>query len=723
METILGYIENITFVNPDNGFTIAKLKEGRKKEFTCIVGYLPAIQPGETLQCQGEWKNHPTYGMQFEVKEFSSQSPSDIVGIQKYLESGLIKGIGPFYAEKIVKEFGIDTLNVIDTTPEKLTQISGIGEKRVQKIKECFDAQKAIRNVIIFLRTYGVSPSYAQKIFKVYGENSISKIKENPYQLAKDIFGIGFKSADKIAQKLGIDLKSPIRIFSGLEFVLWELTNEGHSCYPEKEFIPIAKETLEVEENVIQEAIDALVLKSELVKSQLNSLDYLWLKPLYFFESGIAKELNRIKASGSFLRAVDAPKAIEWVQKKLTINLADKQKTAVIGGVSDKIHIITGGPGTGKSTITNAILTITEKLSKKIILCAPTGRAAKRMTEITKKKAFTIHALLEFDFSSGGFKKNKNDPIKADLIIIDEASMIDTSLMYYLLRAIPNEARIIFVGDIDQLPSVGPGNVLKDIIASKSVALTKLTEIFRQAASSKIILNAHRINSGGFPDISNSPRSDFIFYEMEEPEMIKKKIVDLVKFELPKTKKFNLDDIQVLSPMKKGIIGCNNLNLSLQEALNPSSMCIFRNGYRYQAKDKVIQLKNNYSKQVYNGDIGKIVQIDLSEQLVMIAFEERMISYDFSELDEISLAYAISVHKFQGSEAPCIIVPVHMSHYKLLHRNLLYTAITRGKKHVIVLGTKKALFMTIKNEEILKRHSGLEKAIKDYETMVPAGRF
>ena len=717
MDTLQGYIEYITFSNADNGFLIAKFKEKQKKDLTTIIGVMPSVQPGEALSIEGDWKNHATFGRQFEVKNFVIEIPSDIVGIQKYLESGLVKGIGPVYAEKIVEKFGKETLDIIDEKPHRLLEVEGIGKKRIEMIRKNWEDQKIIRQVIIFLRTYGISPTYAQKIYKMYANASIQKVKENPYILAKDISGIGFKIADNIAEKLGFEKTSPLRISSGIEYVLFELTSSGHTCYPLEDFLKTAQKILEVEDTLIKKELESLFLKKQVIKDFLDKdgekKEFIWLQSFYFFEQNIAKELNRIKKTSSNLRVINTEKAILWSEKKLNIELAQNQKIAIKESIDKKLHIITGGPGTGKSTITNAILKILEEVTLKIYLCAPTGRAAKRLSEITKKKAYTIHSLLECDFSSKGFKRDENNPLKCDLIIVDEASMIDTLLLYHLLKAIPSNAKVIFIGDIDQLPSVGAGNTLKDMIASDKVYFTKLTEIYRQAKDSKIILNAHLINQASMPDIHTDKNSDFRFIYLEDLEEIEKKILYLVEKELPKRNFHSLDDIQVIAPMKRGKVGIENLNLVLQNTLNPSSKPLFRSGRRFHVKDKVMQIRNNYQKNVFNGDIGKILHIDTIDQRLDIGFDENVVSYDFSELDEINLAYCVSVHKFQGSECPCIIMPIHTTHYKLLQKNLLYTAITRGKKLVILIGTTKALSIAVNNKEVLKRYTGLENAIRN----------
>ena len=713
MEEITGYIEAIVFVQPENGFTVARLKEADKKDFTVIRGYIPSVQPGETVLCRGEWKNHPSHGRQFEVAEYIIESPCDVVGIQKYLESGLVKGIGHGYAKKIVDRFGADTLMVIDQAPDRLLEIQGLGKKRLESIKECWQKQRSIRDVMIFLRTHGVTPAYAQKIYKAYGDKSIEKVKENPYQLAKDIFGIGFKLSDIIAQRMGFAIHSPLRIRAGIEHVLWEMAGDGHTCYPIREFLPVAQKILEVDTTLIESEMRDMMEKNLLAQGDLGE-PFIWLKPFYAYEQGIARDLMRLTKSPLAIRSIDAGKAADWVQAQLKIEFASQQKEAVIKALTDKVHIITGGPGTGKSTITKAILTITGKLTDKILLAAPTGRAAKRLTQITGKKALTIHSLLEMDFASGGFKRGKDNPLDCDLIILDESSMIDTPLLFHLLRSIPNTARVLLVGDIDQLPSVGPGTVLKDLIQSELLGVTRLTEIFRQAKGSKIITNAHKINQGEFPDLYNPERSDFHFISAETPEAILEIILQLVSKDIPEKWRFNsFDDIQVLSPMRRGVIGAEMLNDALQNLLNPSGQPLFRAGRRFHVHDKVMQIKNNYDKHVYNGDIGRITQIDTIEGKMAVEFDDQLVEYDFTDLDELVLAYACSVHKYQGSECPCIVLPIHTSHFKLLHRNLLYTGVTRGKKQVYLVGTPKAIAIAIQNDQVQKRYTGLIRAMKD----------
>jgi exodeoxyribonuclease V alpha subunit len=718
MEKLVGYVERITYQSAENGYTVAHLKCRSFHQTICIVGFMPALQPGETICCDGTWKRHLIHGNQFQVQSYQIEAPADVIGIKKYLGSGLISGIGPVYAEKIVEKFGTETLNIIDQTPEKLAEVSGIGPKRIEQIKNCWNDQKSIRNVMIFLQSCGVSPGFAQKIFKTYRENSIAVVKENPYTLARSMIGVGFKTADNLANKLGIAKEAPQRVDAGIEYVLSCLSEEGHVCYPTDELLTVASEMLDLPQEIIQVRITTLEEEGRLVlASQVHEgllRQFVWLKPLYLAESGIAREIRRLQSRPSPLRRVDVHKALAWVQNQFNIHLAQNQVLAVQKSLIEKMHIITGGPGTGKSTITKTILAITEKLTSKIILCAPTGRAAKRMAEITGKEASTIHSLLEYDFKVGKFKRNKENPLDCDLIIIDESSMIDTYLMYSLLKAIPDRSRVLFVGDINQLPSVGPGNVLRDMIDGNAIPVTLLNEIFRQAAGSSIVVSAHQINKGLMPDCANIAGSDFFFIEASEPEIILKNIVGLVCQRLPKKYGFQpLQDIQVLAPMKKGVIGTENLNSVLQENLNRRGNPFQWGGNRFFVGDKVMQLRNDYKKEVYNGDIGYISKIDLDGQQVCVSMDGREVFYDYSDLDELVLAYAASIHKYQGSECPCIVIPVHTSHFKLLHRNLLYTGVTRGKKLVVLVGTKKALSIAVHNDDVKKRYTALHGMLID----------
>ncbi|MCB1109512.1 MAG: ATP-dependent RecD-like DNA helicase [Chlamydiia bacterium] len=721
MDQLSGFIDAIVFASEETGFTVARLKTPRQSDLITVVGSMPGVNPGETLHCKGQWKHHPRHGRQFEVESYELTAPVDVLGIQKYLESGMVKGVGPVYAKRIVETFGVKTLEVIDKQPHRLTEVPGIGEKRVEKIAACWGEQRSVRNVMIFLQAHQVRPSFAQKIFRRYGEESIEKVKENPYSLAKEIYGIGFKTADELAQNLGIAKDSPLRIKAGIEHVLWELSNEGNVCFLKEAFIPEAEAMLEIDGVLIAEQLGDLEMEGHIMEDTLDDKAYIWVRPLYNAEWGIAREIKRLFEAPGNIRPIQVDKAIDWAQEKHRIRFAKEQKQAIAKSLEEKVHIITGGPGTGKSTITRAILSITSKVTDKITLAAPTGRAAKRMSEITGKKAFTIHSLLEFDFNEGGFKRNRDNPLTARLLIIDEASMIDTLLMYNLLKAIPDETRIIFIGDIDQLPSVGPGNVLKDMIYSESLPVSRLKWIFRQGKGSRIVANAHRINAGYFPETEHEQGSDFAFFSVESPEEILAKIIELIETHIPNRFPFNpIDDIQVLSPMKKGIIGTDNLNHALQQRLNPQALHLVRMGRHFNLHDKVMQIRNNYDKKVYNGDVGRITAINQEEQELTVTFDGKEVVYDFCDIDELMLAYAVSIHKYQGSECPCVIIPVHTSHFKLLFRNLLYTGITRGKKLVILLGTKKALAIAVKTDNVKTRYTGLQHFLMQSLSPQPA---
>lgn len=710
MDEICGLVESIVFQMEDTGFTVARLKVRGAKDGIVVRGIIPSLRAGETIHCKGEWRKHAQHGLQFEVQSFTCTLPTDVGAIQKYLESGMIKGIGPTYAKRIVEKFGAKTLEVIESNPELLYEVEGIGEKRGEKIVTSWQDQKEIRNIMIFLRGHGIGNAVAHKIYKKYGDKSVEKLRQNPYLIAREIHGIGFKSADQIAKQLGFTEDSPLRLAAAIEFLLWELSQEGHTYAPKEFLFEKTAEMLELGTvDLEQPLVDLAEQKAVFVEEERVAIRMLALS-----EKGIAREVQRLATHGCSIRPVHGEKALEWVAARMQIDLAEEQKASILQGVSAKFLVITGGPGTGKSTITKAILQITEKISDKILLAAPTGRAAKRMSEINKKFAQTIHALLEVDFQAGGFKKGKEDPLDCDLLIIDEASMVDTFLMYSLLRAIPSHARVIIIGDIDQLPSVGPGNILRDCIDSGKIPVIRLTKIFRQAGNSQIVVNAHRINNGEFPFLQHNKHSDFDFIEHEDPAQIMETIKRLITVDLPKNFRFNrFEDIQVLAPMKKGVVGIENLNTCLQAALNPGPLSFHRFGQGFRVGDKVIQMKNNYQKVVFNGDVGTIVDADITEHVVSIRFGEKIVEYESHELDEISLAYAISIHKYQGSECPCVIIPIHTSHFKLLQRNLLYTGITRGKRRVIVVGSKKAIAMAVHNEEVKKRFTHLKEALID----------
>jgi exodeoxyribonuclease V alpha subunit len=717
---IKGQIERITYYNEENGYTIAKVKAVGRHELVTVVGNLLSVNPGEVLKLQGEWHFHPKFGEQFKIVSYESVVPASVKGIEKYLGSGLIKGIGPVIAKRLVSQFGLETLNIIETDIQKLHDVEGIGDKRIQMIRKAWDDQKEIREVMLFLQDYGVSPAYGAKIFKKYGKKSIEVVRENPYKLATDIFGIGFITADKIAEKLGISKDSQIRAEAGILYVLHQLSDDGHVYYPYGHLIEECKQILNVDKDTIVKAFGTISLDNKIIIEDLNKEELIennkavYLSRFYVSEVGIANKLKILIEGPKTLRFFDKDQVIEWVQGELRIALAENQKQAVREAIDKKIMVITGGPGTGKTTIINSIIRIYKKAGQRVLLAAPTGRAAKRMTEATGHEAKTIHRLLEFSPKESRFKKDENNPLESDLIVIDETSMVDTVLMYHFLKAVPRETTLILVGDVDQLPSVGAGNVLKDIIDSACIPTVRLTEIFRQAKESLIVVNAHRVNSGEMPAFSyhKDHPQDFYFFAVEEPEEALAKIIELCKAKIPEKFGYDpLNDIQVLTPMHRGVAGASNLNAELQKQLNPSQDELIRNGKLLRTGDKVMQIRNNYDKDIFNGDIGRIIRIDREDQEIIVDYDGRPVSYEYSELDEIVMAYAVSVHKSQGSEYPVVIMPILTQHYMLLQRNLLYTGITRGKKLVILVGTKKAVAIAIKNNKQQKRYTLLKERL------------
>ena len=719
-----GQIERITYSNDENGFTIARLKTSGRKDPVTVVGNLPTLAPGEVLKLKGEWSTHPRFGEQFKIVHYQTTAPASVYGIRKYLGSGLIKGIGPVMAARIVKTFGAQTLDIIETNIEKLEQVEGISHKRISMIHTAWIEQKEIRDVMLFLQSHGVGPGYATKIFKRYGNGSIQVVTANPYRLATDIFGIGFVTADQIAEKLGFERNSPLRAKAGLLYVLQQLADEGNVFYPLDPLLEKCNEILGVEKDVVMKAMDEAAEDKIIVmedgeadsdpQETKEPLRRVYLSPYHTSETGAADHLKALLTSPKGFRNIDPDKAVFWVQKQLSIDLAENQIQAIKSVALNKVLVITGGPGTGKTTIINAILKIFTRLHIRIMLAAPTGRAAKRMTETTGHEAKTIHRLLEYSMQNGGFRKNESEPLNCDLLIVDEASMIDTILFYHLLKAIPLHATFVLVGDVNQLPSVGAGNVLKDIISSGTVPVVLLDTIFRQARDSRIIVNAHRINEGLLPETKNEDlKSDFFFIEKDVPETVLRIILDLASDRIPDHFGLNpVDEIQVITPMHKGIVGAGNLNLELQRRLNPGEGGVTRGNRIFRIGDKVMQTRNNYEKDVFNGDMGRITQIDPEQREISIAFDGRKVVFDFVDLDEIVLSYAVSVHKSQGSEFPAIIIPVLTQHYIMLQRNLLYTAVTRGRKLVVLVGTRKALAIAVHNDRMKKRHTFLSERLQ-----------
>ena len=713
-----GQIEKITYTNEKTGFTIAKLKVAARRNLVTVVGNVAAPMVGEILRLKGEWVNHPKYGEQFKIAYYKTEIPTSVYGIGKYLGSGLIKGIGPIMAKRIVERFHERTLEVIENDIGRLAEVEGVGKKRIKMIEKGWAEQKEIREVMIFLQAHGVSSGYATKIFKRYGNKSIDAVKKNPYHLATDVFGIGFVTADQIAEKLGFTKDSALRAEAGIIYVLNQLADEGHTYYPYEPLMGKAQEILQVERELLAKSFARVALEKKIVIEDLN-LDMeefqennkaVYLAKFHFSESSIATRLKGLIQSPKLTRSIDTDKAIDWVQGQLDISLAQRQIEAIRCAVVDKALVITGGPGTGKTTIINAVLKIFAKLGVDVMLTAPTGRAAKRMSETTGHEAKTIHRMLEYSMKKGGFQRNQDRPLNCDLLIVDEASMIDTILMHHLLKAVPSKATLIMVGDVNQLPSVGAGSILKDIIDSGAVKVVELNEIFRQAQESSIVINAHKINNGELPSLrtSHGTDEDFYFIEQEDPEQVLRIILELTKERIPKRFGFNAsDDIQVLTPMHKGMVGAGNLNVELQKTLNPGEEGVIRGDMVFRTNDKVMQIRNNYDKDVFNGDIGRIAHIDTINQEVTIVFDGIEVLYDYTELDEIILAYAISVHKSQGSEYPAIVLPILTQHYALLQRNLIYTAVTRGRELVVLVGTRKALAIAVNNDKTKKRYTHL----------------
>ncbi|MDP6624880.1 MAG: ATP-dependent RecD-like DNA helicase [Nitrospinota bacterium] len=722
--TIEGELEKIVYTNEDNAFTVARLKiKGEQKPVT-IVGTLISPKAGELLRVEGEWAKHKVYGRQFKINSALPMEPTTLKGIKKYLSSGMIKGIGPVTAERLVDKFGINTLTIMDKNLIRLNEVEGIGSKRIEMIKSAWDEQRGIRSIMIFLQGHGISAAYATKIYRQYKQKSIEVVKTNPYQLTSDIFGIGFKIADSIAFSLGIDPNSPLRAESAVLYVLNKIGSDGNVYYPYDFLIEKTAEMLQVDTEIVVKAIARKFQTRELViedvaddfdPSQVNrKAVYLWQS--FLSETGNSNKLKYLlkEPVGSWSRGFE--KGVHFTEKKLGIVLSDLQRKAVCSAATNKILVVTGGPGTGKTTIVKVLVEMVRRRGARILLAAPTGRAAKRLSEVTRMEASTIHRLLEFNFKKGGFQRDEQNPLNGDIIIIDEVSMIDNHLMYFLLKAVPLESTLILIGDSNQLPSVGPGNVLHDIINSKMIEVVWLEEIFRQAQESQIVINAHRINSGEQPLFSDKKKQtdNFFLFQEEDPEKILVLIRELFLEKIPKNfPQLSSNDIQVICPMHRGIIGTENLNSFLQQCLNPSGIEFKRGEKMFRLNDKVMQIKNNYDKDVFNGDIGKIVDINLEENFLTIGFDMRKVRYEFTELDELTLAYAISVHKSQGNEYPAIIMPVLVQHYIMLQRNLLYTGITRAKELVILAGTKRAIGIAIKNANINKRFTYLKRRLQD----------
>ncbi len=719
--TLEGILERVTYVNEENAWSVVRLAVPGKRDLVTVVGNLLGIQPGENLRLRGQWNVDRKYGEQFKADGYVTVQPATLVGIEKYLGSGMVRGLGKVMAKRIVAHFGLATLEVIEQGPERLREVDGIGPVRSERVAKAWVEQKQIKDVMIFLQSHGVSSTFAIKIYKHYQDRSIAVVKENPYRLAIDIFGIGFKTADKIAGQLGISPSSPERAEAGVLHVLGELSNEGHVFYPRRKLIEAAAALLDIDAGIIEAAVGALAEAGQVVVTpilgdtgQAQEDQAIYLASLHRAESGAAELGRALLRSPSRAITIDIEKAISWFEERQKISLAPEQREAIRSAVTSKVLVITGGPGTGKTTLVNGIIQILEKKGRRILLGAPTGRAAKRMTETTGREAKTLHRLLEFDPKTMSFLRDRGRPLEADLIIVDEASMIDTVLAYNLMKAVPTPCQLVLVGDVDQLPSVGPGSVLQDVIRSGAVDVVRLQHIFRQAEASLIVVNAHRVNHGEMPGLPPpGADADFFFIEKKEPEEVLETVKLIVKERIPE--KFGFDpvnDVQVLTPMHRGLLGAASLNAELQALLNPQGASVVHGSRLFRVGDKVMQIRNNYDLEVFNGDIGRIEAIDEVERTVAVLFDGRVVTFERADLDELVLAYACSIHKAQGSEYPCVVLPVHTQHYVMLQRNLLYTGMTRARKLVVLVGTKRALAIAVKNDKTESRFTQLAAQLR-----------
>jgi exodeoxyribonuclease V alpha subunit len=711
-EVLAGLVERVTFHNAENGFCVLRVKARGHRELITVIGHAATISAGEWVTASGEWVNDRTHGQQFRSRFLKTSEPTSVEGIEKYLGSGMIRGVGPVYAKKLVRAFGEKVFDVIEAEPARLREVTGIGPVRANRITAAWAEQKVVREIMVFLHSHSVGTARAVRIYKTYGADAVQVMSENPYRLARDIRGIGFKTADTIATKLGIEKTAMIRIRAGISYALTEAMDEGHCGLPRDELVPLAETLLEVPADLVRTALDLELSDQTVVADQVRETDCIFLAGLYRAEVGIAELLAALMRGPRPWPAIDADKAIPWIEKQTQLTLADSQRTAVRTALVSKVMVITGGPGVGKTTIVNSILRILAAKDVKIALCAPTGRAAKRMNDATGMEAKTIHRLLEVDPRTGGFKRDAANPLDCDLLVVDETSMVDVLLMHALLKALPGSSALLVVGDIDQLPSVGPGQVLADMIESGAIPVVRLTEVFRQAAQSQIIITAHRINEGTIPDLRKPEGdSDFYFVPADDPETAVPRIIELVSSRIPQ--RFGLDpirDIQVLCPMNRGGVGARSLNIELQAALNPAGeRKVERFGWTFAPGDKVMQIENDYDKEVYNGDIGYVVGVDPEVGELMASFDDRNVTYGFGELDTLVPAYATTIHKSQGSEYPAVVIPVMTQHYTMLQRNLLYTGVTRGKRLVVLVGQRKAVAIAVKSVSGRRRWSKLRE--------------
>ncbi|MGD0635885.1 MAG: ATP-dependent RecD-like DNA helicase [Beijerinckiaceae bacterium] len=711
----MGSVERVTFHNTDTGFAVLKVKARGRRDLVALVGHAATISAGEYIHATGIWLTDRTHGLQFKADFLKTTPPTTKEGMARYLGSGMVRGIGPKLAERIVGQFGIDTFEIIEAAPSRLREVPGIGEFRAGKIAAGWAEQKAVRDIMVFLHSHGVSTSRAVRIFKTYGHDAIAVMTEDPYRLARDIRGIGFKSADAIAMRLGLTKESPKRLRAGVSYALQTATDEGHCALPVEDLVRLAEKLLDVPGGPIGAAIDAELLDGQVVQDTIEGQPCLFLRGLYAAERDVAERLRALARGNLPWPGIDVERAIPWVEQRTGKVLSASQRVAVDLVLRSKVSVVTGGPGVGKTTLLDTILRILVTKGVKLLLAAPTGRAAKRMSEQTGIEAKTVHRLLEIDPKNGGFKKGADDPLDCDLLVLDETSMIDVPLMNAITKALPKRSGLLLVGDVDQLPSVGPGRVLADVIESGSIAVARLTEVFRQAAESRIVVNAHRINRGEMPEWPGAgSNSDFYFVECNDPEDGAAKVVEIVGNRIPH--RFGLDpvrDVQVLCPMQRGAMGARALNADLQKALNPNATSrVERFGSVFMPDDKVMQTENDYDKEIFNGDLGIVARIDEDEGLLVANFDGREVEYAFGELDTLVPAYATTIHKSQGSEYPAVVITLATQHYPMLARNLLYTAVTRGKRLVIVVGQRRALTIAVRTSNARRRWTKLDEWLR-----------
>ena len=715
-ESLAGIIERVTFHNPDNGFSVLKVHVDGRNEPVAVLCTLTMVTPGEHLEATGKWVLDRDHGRQFQADKVRTTPPETAEGIERFLGSGAIKGLGPGLAARIVALYKERSLEILDQFPEVLRHIRGIGADRLRKVKASWEEQKSIREIMLFLQTHGIGPARAVRIYKTYGAKSVSTIRENPYCLAADVRGIGFKTADELAQKLGMDPRSPHRVRAAVRYALQELTSSGHCGTLVPNAIQQTVALVNVEPAAVESAVDFLVDSGELTRETLSGETAIYLTGMYKSETGLAASVQRLANADTHpLPQIDVEAALTWVEGKLKLQLAEAQREAIRQACRHNVVVITGGPGVGKTTLVRSLLEIFAAKKLRCVLAAPTGRAARRLAESSGRQAQTMHRLLAWQ-PDGQFQKNPREPLVSDLFVFDESSMVDVVLGNQLLRAIPTGACVVMVGDVDQLPSVGPGTVLADLIGSQVVPVVKLTQIFRQAQHSRIIAAAHAIHQGERPEPAapGEELSDFYFAECEDPQALQSLIVKLVRERIPE--RFGLDplrDIQVLSPMNRGLLGTRQLNAVLQATLNPDQgqPAATSFGTLFRAGDRVIQTENNYDRDVFNGDMGTVAKVDTEEQQLTVTFENQTVTYDFNDLDELSLAYVLTIHKSQGSEYPAVVIPVHTQHFVMLQRNLIYTGVTRGKKLVVLAGSKRALDMAIERQETSQRFTRLRERL------------